>query len=1637
MHIQGAMYKSQLFIFITCFIFHVLPAQDFDYGNSWYVSNSERPFIKLSVFEDGVYRVTPASLNSAGYNVESVPVESFQVFYRGEEIPIFIGTSNGSWDFIEFVGRRNDGLVDTLLYRDSFTRRQRSDLQPDLEINLFSDTSAYFLTWGGDPGKRYRGYINTNYDQFTAEPYYWSRSKFESHPTVRNVRYRNGGSGAGDPIFTLNTDFVMGEGYFYNRAFNPNTSRQIILSTPAPANNGIASVLSTRVTGVSSGNHDLQVRLNQSSDPVIDSTGIPDRYIATFSTIITDSLLQENSITFGATESSDANNNLLAWVSILYPRQWDWQGGKESQVYQWDKEVASFLNIKQVQGMDSIFVYDLENHIRSSGILSTVDTLSEARVIVGPGESLRSLYIATDQGVKTPIISESRLSQLNVSQGAEFVIIAHPSLKTSAEAYAQYRDTLQVNPLSAKVVYTDQIYDEFGYGSITPWAIKRFCKYALDHWEIKPRYFLLWGKGRNITRNTHPTMVPTFGYPASDYEFISHFDLNSSVLSPEAAIGRVNVYSNEEGFNYLNKVNAYEHSSWEPWMKKAVFLGGGSSLAEQQRIEGSLTRNISRLTESSYGSEVTYFQKRGSSDNFDPTSAPYHADIDNGVFMIHFFGHSQRNLLDVNLRNAFEYDNVGRYPMIVAMGCYGGDFTGGRSFGEAWIIQKDKGAIGYFANSSAGSIFPLDIYGNNFYRNWLANNSDQSIGDIILQGLNVYSQTYRDAASYNTGRQMNFQGDPAIKLYNPLLPDFKIESADIFFTPELFTARDDSFMINIIIENQARVISDSIDIQINQIFPDGAEIVRGTYRFASPSLKDTVSAWIYNTEEARAIGTNSFEVTLDYKNQIDEYKEDNNIASIDIDIPGNLAQPLFPSFLSIEGKQPVTLIASAIFTDLEDSIRYIFEIDTTRRFNSPIKLTSDVINGSVYNGSWEVPITLKDSTAYYWRVRLADVTPSIWQESSFTYLTGESGWGQSHMQQFEDNVLNQIVTDSYKNTWEFETRAVELIFKARRNGPFTAFKNNRLVTDVPDRFYSNAVLIAVYDAVTFEPKTDSVLLGFGFQAALVPKELHKLRQAIQNAQPGDYVVIANTRNPQVHLWDEATFDALKQIGVSDQIRLLKDGDPLLILGRKGAPVADFEIYEPNIGNFLEITRLIFPPLTQGDIQTDLIGPALSWDQFFYQWKYSDIIPSDSMKCEIYGIKPEEKDTLIMTLSQQGVYAMDHIDAARYPYLKIVAQVKDSRRNTPPQLKQWYVTYKPIPDLIPDPETFLEFHSDTLQYGAEAKLSFAIRNLTATVTDSISVSFHLQRSDRSLVELDTQVIPPVGGNAHQIICFNIPTLTYALPGPTTLIAELNPLREQQEQYYFNNRFEKEFFIERDGLNPIIDVTIDGVRIENEDLVSPRPEITIQIDDENPFIALSDSNSFELYFGEADFSFNLERILAQDDRVQWIPGKLPENKAYIKFFPGKDYPLEDKMYLLRVQAEDQSGNIAGDQFYEVSFQVENARSLTPVLNIPNPFSTFTRFTYTLTGEELPEVFKIHIYNSLGQKIKEIDLHELGEVVAGEYVTRYKWEGKDEQGNVLPSGLYLYYIEVEFTNGYDYRARHVEKNLQKGWGKMYIAR
>ena len=181
-------------------------------------------------------------------------------------------------------------------------------------------------------------------------------------------------------------------------------------------------------------------------------------------------------------------------------------------------------------------------------------------------------------------------------------------------------------------------------------------------------------------------------------------------------------------------------------------------------------------------------------------------------------------------------------------------------------------------------------------------------------------------------------------------------------------------------------------------------------------------------------------------------------------------------------------------------------------------------------------------------------------------------------------------------------------------------------------------------------------------------------------------------------------------------------------------------------------------------------------------------------------------------------------------------------------------------------------------------------------------------------------------------------------------------------------------------------------------------------------------------------DFKRISFSSPRVQWTPAS--ENSDFrIEYQPKK---LDNGIYTLQVQGQDNSGRKSGSQPYTINFEVVNESTITNFYPYPNPFSTSTRFVFTLTGAEIPDQIKIQIMTVTGKVVRKITQDELGPVRIGNNITDYAWDGRDEYGDQLANGVYIYRVVMNRNNdNFKHRETSADKAFKKGYGKLYLLR
>ncbi|MBK7944128.1 MAG: hypothetical protein IPJ85_01940 [Flavobacteriales bacterium] len=920
-------------------------------------------------------------------------------------------------------------------------------------------------------------------------------------------------------------------------------------------------------------------------------------------------------------------------------------------------------------------------------------------------------------------------------------------------------------------------------------------------------------------------------------------------------------------------------------------------------------------------------------------------------------------------------------------------------------------------------------------------------------------------------------------------PDYAVSAPEILFEPTIISADVDSFTVKVVVSNLARAIDGSVNIELQRINPGlGSNPISYFTTLTNLYLRDTAVFRLPTLGFSGGQGTNQIRAIVDLApDLVDEIDNTaNNTASTSLFITSGDIVPVYPYDFAVVPDPTATLKAST-GDPLAPVRTYVFQIDTTDTFDSPAmeSFTTQAPGGVV---SWDPQgifalNALQDSTVFYWRCSIDSSASGNgqynWYERSFQYIPNKRGWGQAHIFQFKKDFFAGIRLDRDAREFVFDesSRNVRASVAGNLSSPYTGWSLELEAQDGGGCSGGPAWHVAVIDPVTFEawgtkwtsPQGEVFNPDHDFgngnnNGACRPRpekyfsfstnattQLGGLQNMLVNAIPdGHHILIYSWRYLDKYgtaaNGGSGVMQTLEGMG-APSFAQVQDSVPYICYVRKGFPETFRDTSGVSRTDSVNLSVWVPTALSRGVITTVDVGPAFDWQALYWDEVPSDQL--DSTRIKLQGLGPGSSNPLeLLDLSSELDEVLPlPVSAAQYPILRIQGRFSDANVSDakPAQLKRWHVLSSPVPECAIHPP--LGYHNglEGWSEGQMAKVAVAVQNISEFDMDSLLIAAWIIRANNSKVGIHYQLNAPLpaGGFVVDTIRFS----TVGFGGWNTLVLEANPIDSatgryhQLEQYHFNNIAQWRFKVDEDRENPVLDVTFDGRHILNGDIVSARPEVQVTLDDENVVRLLSspaDTSVFKVFLRRPGAS-SLERLWFRDgegnEQLQFVPASSAQNVARIHYRP---HFTVDGEYCLNVQASDLSFNIAGDNEYKVCFEVVNKPTITEVLNYPNPFTTSTRFVFTLTGVEVPSQMRIQILTVTGKVVRDITMAELGPIRIGRNITEFAWDGTDQFGDRLARGVYLYRVQARL-NGSDVEVRETDASpyFTKGFGKMYLMR
>ncbi len=1680
------------FFILTCFLHSSLLAQSVVQANSWI--NYSQPYFKFKVYQDGVYRIGFNALNNSGVPVSSLNPRNIQLFTKGREVPIYIeGEADGifnSNDFIEFVGFKNDGWLDSAVY-------DTAQNIGNPYVSLFNDTASYFLTWNNSIfNLRMTQETDTiNFNQYQSEAFCFK----ESINIYKNEYY----AGKTSSIATTDPEYSSCEGWSStNYTFSAGRTELLVSRNIYQA--GPDAVLTAEVWGASQSlnfTNDQRVMVNQgsSSGPVLSDIIFDGYQQVNIQISIPPSSLASPLSSFYFQSVNTGTGHLgyqtIPFTKLKYPHTFDFEN-LDNFIFTLPVNVSqlkSEIEFSNLGGTGNIVCYDLTNNrklpVVNDGIgyhFLSPNLGNEKKIIVFRSsmvQNITQLNIVSNNGFFTDY--QSGL------MNADFLIVFHSSLQPSVQSYSNYKSQKGFNVLNADI---DQLYDQYGYGiKKHPLAIRNFAAASKNSFTGNTQqYLLLAGKAitpelnRNNIQYFSETLVPTIGFPASDNLLTAKIP-GTVGYEPGIPLGRIAARNSSELNAYLQKLIQFESNSNDLWTKRIIHFAGGFDASSQSQLKYYLQQYENLLEDTLFGGHVSTFSKTSTAPIQITASDSIKNIIESGVALMNFFGHAAGSGFDQNIDDPSVYNWNGKYPLLVANSCFVGNLhlpLGSYiSASENYTLSPNVGTIGFLAQVGSGLPPVLYTYTNSFFKKLGREFYGEGIGKCMQEAVKEVQVNSYDLLK-ETCLEMTLHGDPSISIYPKPLPDYRLTAPNVFTNPNILTSSVDSFFVSVIIDNIGRAINDSILLEAKRFLPDGSIAQTIIKTIKATHYQDTIKFKL-PTNPIQGAGINLLELYVDATNKVFELSESNNKISVQFFIRAEDITPVFPYEFAIVPDAKVKLKASTS-NPLAAIRNYKFQIDTSDSFNTPLASTTLSSGGGVIE--WEVPFTLGDSIVYYWRVTVDTLINGNyrWKESSFQYVPEKTGWGQAHFFQFKNDDYQFINFNRPQRKFDFVPNSRQLSCRTY-SAPANQFPTSaelyateyRLDSEVQDYAgcqYIPAFHVAVIDSLTLQswgkfwvdnsvnpPVTYNPNHNFGNanNGSACRDQMEKyfifrsnnaaqlagMKNMLQNGIPNGHYILIYTwiKGNFQSLADTSLLSVLEDLG-ADSVRYLPNQKAWIFFAKKGDPSTAQEVISPGNGSSeITFSQALTSNWNTGTIGSSEIGPASNWNSLHWYQKSVETPSNDSVWVRLLGQRPNGiLDTLLLQIlptTQYDLSLQGIADAQVHPKLKLEFISNDPISFTPSQLRKWQVYYEEIPESAVNPGKYFSLSKTIFDEGETANLKCAIENISRVSMDSLKVKFWLEDKNRNIQLLPYALQDSLRKGDTLIASIQVPTIGFA--GNNTLWMEVNPIQpgtnqfHQAEQYHFNNYLQVPIKVKEDITNPILDVTFDGIHIMNGDLISAKPHILIKLNDENKYLALNDTGNFALYLKRPGI-IQAERLYFGGNNpynLTWMNAQLPNNTFTIEMKPEF---LSDGKYELMVDAMDASRNSSGALDYKIQFEVINESTITEVMNYPNPFSGKTSFVFTLTGSTLPDEFNIRIMTISGKVVREISLAEIGPIRIGRNITSYTWDGTDEFGDPLATGVYLYKVSTGINGeSIEKRTSGADEFFKKGWGKMMLIR
>ena len=764
-------------------------------GGNWY---------RIGIVNTGIYQLNYSFLKTIGIDVNNTDPNLIQVYGNGGGQLPYANATPRLKDLVQNpVLLKKDTLDgkfnpnDYLLFyaSDQTTWTYSSANCPNYhhQMNLYSDTTYYFITVGTSPSKK----IST-----AAVP--------SAAPSITVTGFDD--YAHSETNSTNNVSLIQSGKQWYGFHFNVQTSFDYNLNIPN-IDASVPATVHVDFFGRYNAASTYQVTAGgatASINPSAVNTGL---YFGDYGSPASTCFSVPNppgNLDVNITQLTAGADGWLNYIEVNFRRKLTMVGNQMSFR---DASSVGAGNVSQfvLNSSNPLSIWDVS--APTNAVAMSTSFTNNAVSFVAKTDSLHEYIAFVGSNFQQPIyVGRVGNQNLHGLSQADLLIITHPLFIQQANELAEFHE--QNDHLNTVVVTTPQIYNEFSSGSQDVSAIRDFIKMFYDRstsYTDLPKYVLLFGTGSydNLYRtpgNTNfiPTYQsdnsysPTDSYVSDDFYGLLDYnegqwtDTSTSLI--DIGIGRLTVSNIGDAQAVVNKILHYNAKGpagapivpnaclstptttpFGDWRNTICFVADAyvpdcDIHAQQADAEATNennlypVNNVDKIFLDAYPVVGT-----PGGDTYPAAEAAINSRVSNGALIINYTGHggqvgwSHDRVLGIN--DIQSWTNINAMPLFVTATCEFSTYDNPAyvSAGEDILLNPNGGGIALFSTVRLVFSSPNYTMNNIFYDSLY---SRLPTGDLPRLGDQIRMTKVGSGPGVN-GRNFTLLGDPAVRLAFP------------------------------------------------------------------------------------------------------------------------------------------------------------------------------------------------------------------------------------------------------------------------------------------------------------------------------------------------------------------------------------------------------------------------------------------------------------------------------------------------------------------------------------------------------------------------------------------------------------------------------------------------------------------------------------------------------------------------------------------------------------------------------------------------------------------------------------------------------------------------------------------------------